>query len=107
MMRDVVRSLLFSLRQRFLEALKFFFPALYAIFLLSGCATYNRQGLDPKTAAEIEKTRVHRELTLPRELEDKVLRLNPEHVTEKDIRDVLSHTPAPRKPVPRAGRIDR
>jgi hypothetical protein len=53
-----------------------------AAFLLTGCATYAPKNVD--------------RLVLTRELEDRILALNPERVTETDIREVLAHAPAPR-----------
>ncbi|MEO8426108.1 MAG: hypothetical protein ABI651_03255, partial [Verrucomicrobiota bacterium] len=64
--------------------------------LVSGCATYDRHGLDPARALQVERSSVRREFALSRETEQGILALDPEHVTEKDIRGVLSRTPAPR-----------
>jgi hypothetical protein len=69
---------------------------LCALAALSGCATYDRHGLDPQKAVQVEKAEVIQNLSLSRDLETKILALNPEHVTEKDIHDVLSKAPAPR-----------
>jgi hypothetical protein len=66
------------------------------VFLVSGCATYVRHGLDPAQARQVENSTVRRECALSRETEQKILALDPEHVTEKDIRGVLSQVPAPR-----------
>jgi hypothetical protein len=65
-------------------------------FLLSGCATYNRQGLDAAHAQQIEYGSVRQEYTLPYDLEEKLLALDPGRITEKDIREVLAQAPAPR-----------
>lgn len=64
--------------------------------LVSGCATYVRHGLDPAQARQVESSTVRRECALTRETAQKILALDPEHVTEKDIRGVLSQAPAPR-----------
>jgi hypothetical protein len=64
--------------------------------LVSGCATYERRGLDPAQACQVESCTVRRECALSRETEQEILALDPEHVTEKDIRGVLSQAPAPR-----------
>ena len=69
---------------------------LSAVLLASGCATYDRHGLDPKRAAEVERHYERREVALSREADEAILALDPEHVTDKDIREVLSQAPAPR-----------
>jgi hypothetical protein len=61
---------------------------------LCGCATYKRSGLPPDQARVMEQ-KFHPPLLSPA-LEDKILALDPLQVSEKDIRDVLSHAPAPR-----------
>lgn len=66
-----------------------------ALLSASGCATYHRSGLSPEKARKLEA----REFTLPKlsaAVEDEILALDPLHVTERDIREVLSHAPAPR-----------
>lgn len=62
----------------------------------AGCATYNRHGLDSKQAREIESAYVARKDVLTPELSARILAVDPEHVTEAQIRSVLSRTPAPR-----------
>jgi pimeloyl-ACP methyl ester carboxylesterase len=64
--------------------------------LLSGCGTYFRHGLDSARAASIEQATLKRSRSLKRDQEDKILALDPEHVTEKDIRETLAGAPAPR-----------
>lgn len=64
--------------------------------LLSGCGTYNRRGLEPSVAGRIEKETVVRKFKPNDELRQRILALNPEHVTGRDIREVLSQAPAPR-----------
>src|SRR5204863_1982604 len=73
-------------------------PILYlsATLLASGCATYVRHGLDPERAAEVERSSERRTFALPSETAQTILALDPEHVTEMQIRDVLSHAWAPR-----------
>jgi len=66
------------------------------MLLVSGCATYDRRGLDTTLAEQIEMTQVRREFRPPSELRQRILALDPEQVTEQDIRDVLSQAPAPR-----------
>ena len=67
-----------------------------AAALLAGCGTYPRPGVDPVRGAEIAQELRQRAAPLPRELEDKLLALDPRHVTAEDIRDVLASAPAPR-----------
>ena len=64
--------------------------------LVSGCATYVRHGLDAARARQVEFSVVRRGYALSHETEQKLLALDPEHVSEKDIRGVLSQAPAPR-----------
>ena len=63
--------------------------------LLSGCGTYTRHGLDPARVQQIETTILAPPPALTREREDQILALNPEHVTERDVREVLAGMPAP------------
>src|SRR5215472_5070405 len=66
-----------------------------SLLLASGCATYNRSGLSAEKARALEAKR----FALPHlagDLEDRILALDPLHVSEKDIRQILSHAPAPR-----------
>lgn len=67
-----------------------------AAVLLIGCGHYHRRGLAPALAHQIELTSVRHEVLLPRELEDRILALDPTNTTAQDVRDVLSHAPAPR-----------
>jgi hypothetical protein len=67
-----------------------------AVLVLPGCATYDRRGLDPARACRIEDNYGLKAYALSPEIEDKILALDPEHVTEKDIRETLSKAPAPR-----------
>ena len=67
-----------------------------AVLAVSGCATYNRRGLDSQRAREIEAAYESRKDTLSTELKASILALDPEHVTESQIREVLSRAPAPR-----------
>jgi hypothetical protein len=63
--------------------------------LLSGCGIYSRQGLDPARRHQIETTVLAPPPAPTREREDQILALNPEHVTEADVREVLAGMPAP------------
>jgi hypothetical protein len=64
--------------------------------MLSGCATYDRRALDARDVASIEKNIGLPTYFVSSELENRILALNPEHVTEADLTDVLSRAPAPR-----------
>ena len=70
--------------------------ALGASLLLTGCGTYNRHGLEPARARQIEKSLVRHESWLSKEMENQILALNPTNITAQDISEVLSHAPAPR-----------
>jgi len=71
--------------------------ALFATALVvSGCATYSRRGLDPEHARQVEFSTVRRDFALSAEIKREILALDSKHVTEEDIRRVLSHAPAPR-----------
>ena len=65
------------------------------VLVLPGCSTYERHGLDPARAGRIEDNFGLKAYTLSPQIEDKILGLDPEHVTEKDIRETLSKAPAP------------
>ena len=64
--------------------------------LLQGCATYDRHGLPAETARVIEQTIKSRSLALDSKIEARILALDPEHVSERDVRETLSNAPAPR-----------
>ena len=68
---------------------------LCASLLPTGCAVWPRHGLDPVRAAEVERA-AFPPYDLSRETEDRILALDPGHVTEKDVREVLAQAPAPR-----------
>jgi hypothetical protein len=68
---------------------------LCAGIFISGCDTYPRAGLPPARAAEIGKYFGLPSYNLTPEQEDKILALNPEHVTGKEVAEVLSNAPAP------------
>jgi len=76
------------------RVLRTLFP--FAAFLLSGCVTVQRQGLDSAHASADEIATVGRDRTLSRETEEMILALDPEHVTEPEIREELAQAPAPR-----------
>ena len=62
---------------------------------LPGCATPAPQ-VDVPAQSQIERALDERYRQLTPEREDKILALDPEHVTEQDLREVLSNAPAPR-----------
>jgi hypothetical protein len=64
--------------------------------LLAGCATYDRKGLDSTAARQIEGQFGLRKYSLARVTEDRILALDPEHVSGKDVLETLSNAPAPR-----------
>ncbi|HTX20979.1 MAG TPA: hypothetical protein VMD27_03815 [Candidatus Aquilonibacter sp.] len=67
---------------------------LCAAFVLPGCATYQPQGLSA-LRRQIEQKPPPRDFVFSPELAAKILALDPDHVTGKDVKDVLSHAPAP------------
>ena len=72
------------------------FTLVCAATLLSGCATYHRRVLDAEGARKVEERMARRNHGWSRELEDRILALDPEKVTARDIQEVLSKTSAPR-----------
>lgn len=68
---------------------------LAGLLCLAGCATYRRQGLDTAGAAAFEKKSGRAIDTLGAETEDKILALNPDHVTAMAVAELLAHAPAP------------
>jgi hypothetical protein len=69
---------------------------LSGLLLACGCATYDRRGLDAEHAAQVERDCEHRKFALSPKTEQAILALDPEHITDKDIRGVLTEAPAPR-----------
>jgi pimeloyl-ACP methyl ester carboxylesterase len=63
---------------------------------LSGCGTCRRSSAELRLARELTASYPDRWGTLARETEDRILALNPDHVTAEDLREVLGHAPAPR-----------
>jgi hypothetical protein len=64
--------------------------------LLSGCGTYRRVSLNPQLAKQIEIKHVQLHYNLTPQQEEKILALDPQHVTAVDITNALAGTPAPR-----------
>ena len=69
---------------------------LCAAVVLAGCGMYHRQGLDPARLRQAECTFAARPPRFSPELEKRILALDPTNVTAQDVRDVLSHAPAPK-----------
>jgi len=67
-----------------------------ALVLLSGCGVTKSQFREASYTQPVEKGMVLRQYTLDPSIEEKILALDPERVKEDDIREVLSHAPAPR-----------
>lgn len=68
---------------------------LVSVLGFSGCGTYDRRGLDPVRARQIQQAVMPGKPALARELEDQILALNPEAVTARDVAEVLAPAPAP------------
>jgi len=78
-------TLLFSLLHRH----RVWAMMLCAALLASGCVT------TPAPPARVEAGSVLRSLALDRSVEDRLLALNPERITEQDVRTTLALVPAP------------
>ena len=68
---------------------------LCSALLLPGCATRQPQGLDA-LRRQIESSPPPRDFVFPPDLKRKILALDPERVSGKDVHEVLSQAPAPR-----------
>jgi hypothetical protein len=66
-----------------------------AALCFSGCGAYQRHGLEPSRAQQVQREVLPGHPALSRDLEDKILALNPEDVTAGDVENVLCHAPAP------------
>lgn len=69
---------------------------LCAGWLATGCGTYPRVGLSPARAMQVEQSQVRLDDRLTPGLEERIQALDPTHVSEADVREVLSQAPAPR-----------
>jgi len=65
-------------------------------FVVAGCGNYHRRGLNGEPLRQAEGAFTGAAPQLPPQIEEKILGLNPTHVSAEEIRDVLSHAPAPR-----------
>jgi pimeloyl-ACP methyl ester carboxylesterase len=72
-----------------------FLAWLGVVVLLAGCATYRRHGLDAEHARQAEASLVNRQAALSPAAQDRILALDAEHVTARDVREALSNAPAP------------
>src|SRR5262249_17477234 len=72
------------------------FLMLCAGLLLAGCASTPERSEAHFDATAPEPTAIARKVVLDHTMEDRVLALNPEQVTSRDVQDVLSNAPAPR-----------
>lgn len=66
------------------------------LVLLSGCGVTKSQFREPSYTQSVKSGTVLRQYNLASPLEDEILALDPERVTGRDIREVLSQAPAPR-----------
>jgi hypothetical protein len=67
------------------------------LFILSfGCSTTSYRYREALYTQEVERWTVLNQLSMSQLLEDEILALDPEHITEKDIKNLLSRAPAPR-----------
>ena len=69
---------------------------LVAIVSGSGCASYTYHYREANYDRRVEKGTVLQSLQLDPLLEDTILALDPEQITEKDVKEVLSRGPTPR-----------
>ena len=69
--------------------------ALAAVAMLAACAKFDLTPLEPAQATEVETTLSAQLGKMSREQQSRILALNPERVTESDVRNVLAGAPAP------------
>lgn len=74
----------------------FIIVIILAAISVSGCAATNYSYNEPTYTLVIQKGTVLENLTFDPVLENKVLNLNPERISAKDVEETLSHFPAPR-----------
>jgi hypothetical protein len=75
---------------------KYVWVLLVTVGLVSGCATYHRRGVSVERARELEPAFAAGRTNLTAGLKEQILALDSEHVTDRQVRDILSHAPAPR-----------
>jgi pimeloyl-ACP methyl ester carboxylesterase len=71
------------------------FAALVAVLMIEGCGKVDLVPAEAGKAAQIESTHGVRSWSLSREQENRILALNPERVTDFDVRHTLAGAPAP------------
>ena len=79
--------------------MKRYFLLVTSIFFLIvslGCATTSYKYREALYTQKVEKLIVLQEISLDFLMEDEILALDPEHISENDIKNVLSSAPAPR-----------
>lgn len=69
---------------------------LLAVVFAGGCAASNYQYHEANYEVTVEKGTVLQGLTFPAELEVRILALDPEHIDETDVKEILARSPAPR-----------
>ena len=69
---------------------------LAAVLITAGCAKFDLVPAEASKVPEIEQSLRKVTAQMSREQESRILALNPEHVTESDVRNVLAGAPAPR-----------
>jgi pimeloyl-ACP methyl ester carboxylesterase len=67
-----------------------------AALIVVGCATNPGATTEPTTEDRVERGKVLRSLTLDPALEDRILALDPEHISDYDVRTTLAAGPTPR-----------
>jgi hypothetical protein len=72
------------------------FVLLILLPLFSGCGKFHRHGLEFARLHQAESAYTRHVRRLSPELEQRILALDPCHVTANDVQEVLSHAPAPR-----------
>ena len=75
---------------------RYIFIALFLVVWLSGCATTANRDREDQYTQPLNPGSVLRHISLDRWVEEKILALNPERVTDRDVREILSRAPAPR-----------
>jgi hypothetical protein len=78
------------------EKTSFIVWTMVAMVLLSGCGVTKSQFREPSYTQSVKSRTVLQQYVFDPSLEEKILALDPERVTERDIREVLSQAPAPR-----------
>jgi len=69
---------------------------LCAALLVAGCQTNPQHDSSPAQEERSDTTPSYRDFAPPQEKRERILALDPENLTEKDIREVLAGAPAPR-----------